>query len=265
MKSDDWRDMDSAPLNPYGKAWGPKVMIWESAGNEPVAAYYEPCGSDEDNKPRWVVASDGTEIPLENAIAWMPIAAPVNVVNKEPGKGQPEPDKSTLQRIQGISDPWGYSRAAVDVLSERARQISEEGWTPDQDDNQEAGELAYAASCYATPPEDQSYPELWPWDLKWWKPKDRRSNLVRAGALIIAEIERVDRLEEITPKPAELQGETLLNGVKEITPEHAHHMREWLLETSGRLMQIASISPHTLSENDIRNLARGAARVANDE
>lgn len=28
----------------------------------------------------------------------------------------------------------------------------------------------------------------------WWKPKDRRRNLVKAGALIVAEIERLDRL-----------------------------------------------------------------------
>jgi hypothetical protein len=27
----------------------------------------------------------------------------------------------------------------------------------------------------------------------WWKPKDRRRDLVRAAALIIAEIERLDR------------------------------------------------------------------------
>jgi hypothetical protein len=35
--------------------------------------------------------------------------------------------------------------------------------------------------------------EIWPWDRKWWKPKDRRRDLVRAGALILAEIERLDR------------------------------------------------------------------------
>ena len=37
----------------------------------------------------------------------------------------------------------------------------------------------------------------WPhtWDASWWKPKDRRRDLVRAGALIIAEIERLDRLD----------------------------------------------------------------------
>lgn len=34
---------------------------------------------------------------------------------------------------------------------------------------------------------------FWPWQRKWWKPKDPRRDLVRAGALIIAEIERIDR------------------------------------------------------------------------
>ena len=34
---------------------------------------------------------------------------------------------------------------------------------------------------------------LWPWAAEWWKPKDCRRNLVRAGALILAEIERLDR------------------------------------------------------------------------
>lgn len=36
-------------------------------------------------------------------------------------------------------------------------------------------------------------PEGWPWDDVWWKPKDPRTNLVKAGALILAEIERMDR------------------------------------------------------------------------
>ncbi|MFN3321313.1 MAG: hypothetical protein ACK43M_21435, partial [Allorhizobium sp.] len=35
--------------------------------------------------------------------------------------------------------------------------------------------------------------ELWPWGIEWWKPTDRRRDLVKAGALIIAEIERLDR------------------------------------------------------------------------
>jgi hypothetical protein len=33
----------------------------------------------------------------------------------------------------------------------------------------------------------------WPWDLKWWKPTTPRRDLVKAAALIVAEIERLDR------------------------------------------------------------------------
>ena len=33
-------------------------------------------------------------------------------------------------------------------------------------------------------------PPHWPWALNWWKPKDRRRDLIRAGALIVAELER---------------------------------------------------------------------------
>lgn len=35
-----------------------------------------------------------------------------------------------------------------------------------------------------------------PWDEKWWKPKNPRRDLVKAGALILAEIERIDRQSE---------------------------------------------------------------------
>lgn len=81
--------------------------------------------------------------------------------------------------------------AARDVLAERRRQVSAEGWTPEHDDQHKTGELAKAATCYASVyPLAASY---WPWDLKWWKPSDRRRNLVKAAALILAEIERLDR------------------------------------------------------------------------
>lgn len=82
--------------------------------------------------------------------------------------------------------------AARDVLAERRRQIEEEGWTAKRDDKYKAGELAKAAACYA-----YGYrlaATYWPWDLSWWKPSNRRRDLVKAGALIIAEIERLDRL-----------------------------------------------------------------------
>jgi len=102
------------------------------------------------------------------------------------------------------------SSAASDVLAERRRQIEAEGWTAEHDDQHIAWELARAAAVYcmaaALDSADRAvmdefgasgtparFRALWPWDSEWWKPKSRRRDLVKAGALIIAEIERLDR------------------------------------------------------------------------
>ena len=42
----------------------------------------------------------------------------------------------------------------------------------------------------------EACPDDWPWSDKWWKPKDKIRDLVRAGALIAAEIDRLQRLKE---------------------------------------------------------------------
>jgi hypothetical protein len=80
------------------------------------------------------------------------------------------------------------SKAIADIAAERERQISAEGWTPEHDDAHDDGALAKAAACYA-----RGSRQYWPWARVWWKPRDKRANLVRAGALIVAEIERLDR------------------------------------------------------------------------
>ena len=85
------------------------------------------------------------------------------------------------------------SKAMLDIIEERTRQVLEEGWAPEHDDGHWEGDLARAASCYAVARSSTALPINWPWEAHWWKPKDRRRNLVRAGALIIAEIERLDR------------------------------------------------------------------------
>lgn len=85
------------------------------------------------------------------------------------------------------------TKAAADVLAERRRQIETEGWTPEHDDLHSTQELAFAAACYATADAGDPPPAVWPWRLSWWKPTDRRRNLVKAAALILAEIERLDR------------------------------------------------------------------------
>lgn len=101
------------------------------------------------------------------------------------------------------------SKALEDIAAERTRQMDVEGWTTEHDDMHYDGSLADAAACYAaTVPVFKAeqlsgtgcepytaYKPLWPrsWADHWWKPKDRRYNLVRSAALIVAEIERLDR------------------------------------------------------------------------
>ena len=60
--------------------------------------------------------------------------------------------------------------------------------------------MAAAAACYALHTEPVGnvgdYLRFWPWAAEWWKPGLRRRNLVKAGALILAELERLDRAAE---------------------------------------------------------------------
>jgi len=88
-----------------------------------------------------------------------------------------------------------FSPAILDVISERQRQRSVEGWTSEHDDAYQNSELADAAACYANHAHNQGFstPAHWPWSPDWWKQSGPRRDLVKAGALILAEIERIDR------------------------------------------------------------------------
>jgi len=115
--------------------------------------------------------------------------------------------------------------AIDDIAAERRRQIEAEGWTPEHDDGNDLGELAFAAAAYAVNaanPNAQIDIKVgrrgeffnggwmglarlcWPqqWDHSWWKPSDRRRDLVKAGALIVAEIERLDRASGVRAEAA---------------------------------------------------------------
>lgn len=88
--------------------------------------------------------------------------------------------------------------AISEIKAERERQRAEEGWTSEHDDTHDRGEMALAAGCYALNAAPERFangivPIFWPWAREWWKPKSRRRDLVRAAALIVAEIERIDR------------------------------------------------------------------------
>jgi len=82
------------------------------------------------------------------------------------------------------------------ISDERKRQIEVEGWTSQHDDQQTVFELSRAACAYLNNSRTDDVKRFWPWDWKWWKPsEDRIRNLVKAGALIAAEIDRLQRAQ----------------------------------------------------------------------
>lgn len=83
--------------------------------------------------------------------------------------------------------------AARDVLVERSRQVESKGMSIEGDDRYVGAELPHAAAAYILFGAKHDAPILWPWSIASWKPRDARSNYVRAAALILAEIERIDR------------------------------------------------------------------------
>lgn len=92
------------------------------------------------------------------------------------------------------------------IAQERLRQVADEGFTAAIDDEWDE-DLAAAAACYAMPMYRREVvhdtggptglPVDWPWSDEWWKPTpdDRIRELVKAGALIAAEIDRLQRLQ----------------------------------------------------------------------
>jgi len=105
------------------------------------------------------------------------------------------------------------------VLTERIRQIQQHGYDSDHDDDHACDEIAALATYYAMPPSARYWdatstgyggtlgeailPEGWtarPWD---GEEAGRIRELEKAGALIIAELERLHRAEQRDAEPAE--------------------------------------------------------------
>lgn len=102
------------------------------------------------------------------------------------------------------------------IAAERQRQISKEKWSEKHDDGHNQRELARAAHSYVghyvhrawvftnelempgvrdgeKDYRNEEAPEYWPWDEKDWNPQEPLRDLVKAGALIAAEIDRLQR------------------------------------------------------------------------
>ncbi len=81
------------------------------------------------------------------------------------------------------------------IKAERERQIRQEGWTDRHDNGHPAGELEAAGEYYI---HQGVTPRPWPWKNP-PKLKDRRSNYIRGGALLMAEVDRIDRIHIMRP------------------------------------------------------------------
>lgn len=105
--------------------------------------------------------------------------------------------------VEPLTDKGRTKAVLASIAFERERQKTSEGWTEEHDDAHESGELGMAAACYAASERIlvNRYPkpgDAWPWPKEWDKraKHDRRRQLVIAGALIVAEIERILRQDE---------------------------------------------------------------------
>ena len=124
-----------------------------------------------------------------------------------------------------MPDKTDYSGGVALIAAERERQVKVEGWSANHDDQHRAGGLVMAAICYAAPKrifvrrvgrnDAISFEDPWPWeggdkrmktkaiidskrfgeipDPKDYTAEERLDMLVKAGALIAAEIDRLLR------------------------------------------------------------------------
>lgn len=84
------------------------------------------------------------------------------------------------------------------IRFERLRQRTEEKYSDAHDARYVDGELAQAATAYIRAALEPGFwpvgspPTSWPWDVEGWKPgTDPVQALVKAGALIAAELDRL--------------------------------------------------------------------------
>jgi len=142
-------------------------------------------------------------------------------------RGRPPADEPPLVHEDGIAVTASAGMsiecvlAAHALLVERRRQIQVEHFIAEHDAIHCNGELAAAAASYALSASfflisrnlhaktDNVPPGSWPWPVEWWKPKDARRDLVRAGALILAQLELLYRepapAQQISPSDPSLQ------------------------------------------------------------
>lgn len=94
------------------------------------------------------------------------------------------------------NDPGLMLDGALYIVRERLRQVVGEGYQPEHDAMHRGNELAWASWCYLDRAASNNFsptpPQMWPWADDAWKPGPTRLRmLVKAGALIAAEVDRI--------------------------------------------------------------------------
>ena len=157
-------------------------------------------------------AQNATSVPTESIGKMLAQAMDAAVANGANSVSMPDELVEVAAWLSGVqpNPANGQNRAVRDVIAERRRQVETEGRTTQHDDANPAGVMSVAAACYAIGASNALVlavgdtstcpaPEVFPWEDAWWKPTTPRRDLVKAAALILAEIERLDRAA--APKP----------------------------------------------------------------
>ena len=79
------------------------------------------------------------------------------------------------------------------IKEERQRQVDVEGYNLTHDSFHAPEEFIRAAASYLLCNLEEYEEVPWPWGVETWKPKDIKRNLVRAGALIAAALDRLEK------------------------------------------------------------------------
>jgi hypothetical protein len=178
------------------RALAPKAVLPRFSADHPRDCSCERCSAEQPAYP-WVPRAAYEALQAENERKRLLLEVRNAPAEAAPGVAYAYPAFPPAEAAQG-------EVALRDIAAERERQKSVEGWTPQHDDDHYNGELCLAASCYARHASGlypASVPKIWPWDEDSWKPKKPRRDLIRAAALIVAEIERLDRA--LAPKAAQ--------------------------------------------------------------
>jgi transcriptional regulator with XRE-family HTH domain len=223
----DWLDVPApspSPAPPSGETGGRRMVsferferLWGALTFYADEAHYERTADALPAKIMWdagkvardaLDASDPAPVAVESA---PPAGETGDRATLEPRPITECITATTADGKQVWPPETGDGRGVELIAAERRRQVEAEGYDAAHDDEHGGGELAQAAAAYAWPGEHMRTRDgrtvhrsvLWPWDGDGsWRPGDRLRDLTRAGALIAAEIDRLERVRDLPSEGA---------------------------------------------------------------